>query len=183
MNNKVECIKLLMSTNRPGMDKLVKHMEDNGFFTSPCSTRHHLAEQNGLLKHSMNVYNVAKSIKKAVNSDVSDNSLIIACLLHDLGKMGQFGKPYYVEKILKSGKVGVEPYMTNHDLMYIPHEVRSISIANQFIQLTEDEQFAILFHNGKYTKVGYEMAEETPLQMILHFSDLYCSRVVEKEQE
>lgn len=162
------------------MSELVKHMEENGFFTAPCSTRHHLAEQNGLLKHSLNVYNTAKTIQNALNSDVKEESLIIACLLHDLGKMGEFGKPYYVEKILKSGKQAADPYMTNSELLYIPHEVRSLTVAERFIQLTEDEAHAILFHNGKYTKVGFEMSEETPLQMILHFSDMYCSRSIEK---
>ena len=30
---------LLLSTGRKGMDKLIEHMENEGFFTAPCSTR------------------------------------------------------------------------------------------------------------------------------------------------
>lgn len=39
---------LLLSTGRKGMDKLIEHMENEGFFTAPCSTRFHLAEEGGL---------------------------------------------------------------------------------------------------------------------------------------
>lgn len=47
---------LLLSTGRKGMDKLIEHMENEGFFTAPCSTRFHLAEEGGLAEHSFNVY-------------------------------------------------------------------------------------------------------------------------------
>lgn len=36
---KEKITELLLSTNREGMDKLVEHMEEGGFFTAPCSTR------------------------------------------------------------------------------------------------------------------------------------------------
>ena len=35
---------LLRGTKRAGIEELIKHMEENGFFTAPCSTRFHLAE-------------------------------------------------------------------------------------------------------------------------------------------
>ena len=38
---KEKITELLLSTNREGMDKLVEHMENGGFFTAPCSTRYH----------------------------------------------------------------------------------------------------------------------------------------------
>jgi hypothetical protein len=64
--------------------------------------------------------------------------------------------------------------------LYIPHEVRSVKIASRFIHLTEYEEHAIYYHNGKYTHTGYDL-KETPLQMLLHFADLWCSRVLEEE--
>jgi hypothetical protein len=50
-----------------------------------------------------------------------------------------------------------------------------------FIDLTEEEQHAILFHNGLYTPLGRELTgNETPLSMLVHFSDMWASRVVEQ---
>ena len=47
---------LLLSTKRQGMEALIDHMEENGFFTAPCSTSHHLSKEGGLAEHSYNVY-------------------------------------------------------------------------------------------------------------------------------
>ena len=49
-----------------------------------------------------------------------------------------------------------------------------------YIDLTEEEQHAILYHNGLYGPLKYEIqGNETPLYMIIHFADLWASRVVE----
>lgn len=186
MENIKETIKeLLISVNRPGMDKLIDNMEAGGFFTAPCSTQYHLAKDGGLAEHSLNVYHYAKATAFSLAPEMDDSSLIIVCLLHDLGKMGQFGKACYTENILKSGKRSdAKPFATNSDLLYVDHEIRSIQIASQFIELTEQESFAILYHNGMYGNLKYALSDkETPLMLLLHFSDMWCSRVVEKEQE
>ena len=102
-------------------------------------------------------------------------------MLHDLGKCGQFGKPLYVPNILKSGKPSdTKPYETNRDLLTLPHEVVSVVEATKFIDLTEDEQRAIAWHNGLYGCFKYDIqGKETPLYMIIHFADMWASRVVE----
>jgi 23S rRNA maturation-related 3'-5' exoribonuclease YhaM len=54
-------------------------------------------------------------------------------------------------------------------------------IASKFIELTEEEEFAILYHNGMYVSSGRDIqGKERPLQQLLHFSDMWCSRFVEK---
>ena len=68
--------------------------------------------------------------------------------------------------------------------MYIDHEVRSIQIAGRYIKLTEDENWAILMHNGMYGNFKYQIqGKETPLYLLLHMADMWASRVVEKESE
>lgn len=98
-----------------------------------------------------------------------------------LGKASYYNKANYVPNILKSGEQSKsKPYETNKELLNIPHEISSIHILSKFIQLTEEETFAILYHNGLYTSVGYGLkGNERPLQMILHFADMWASRVVE----
>ena len=62
---------LLLSTGRKGMDKLIEHMENEGFFTAPCSTRFHLAEEGGLAEHSFNVYENALKIANGLGYPIS----------------------------------------------------------------------------------------------------------------
>ena len=112
-------------------------------------------------------------------------SVIVAAALHDLGKMGQFEKPEYVENVLASGKVSdAKPYKRNPDLLNVPHEIRSVAIATMFIDLTEEEQHAILYHNGLYGPLRYEIqGNETPLYMIIHWADMWASRVMESKNK
>lgn len=194
---KEKIIELLLSTKRAGIENLINWMEENGFFTSPCSTQHHLCKEGGLAEHSLNVASLMEDLyMKCLNKeDISFDSIIICGLIHDLGKCGDYGKPGYVPNMLK-GRVtksnpNPEPYQSttkpfdvNKDLSAIDHEIRSIKIASRFIELTEEEELAILWHNGLYGNFKYQIpGKETPLYIILHFSDMWASRVLEKEQE
>ena len=188
LDNKAFIIDMLKSTKREGIEDLIAYMEDCGFFEAPCSTRYHLACEFGLVQHTRNVMETAEKIGVALYGGKGyneiQNSVIIAAILHDLGKMGQFEKPMYVENRLKSGELGNQPYKSNPDLLKVPHEVRSIAIASLFIDLTEEEQFAILYHNGLYGDFKYEIqGNETPLYLILHFADMWASRVTEEKKE
>ena len=178
-------INLLKEVNREGMTDLIEHMDKNGFFDAPCSTDKHLSIEGGLAKHSLNVVYSMIELDKAFKADLPYDSIIICGLLHDLGKMGDHGKANYVFNVLKSGNVSAaKPFRTNTDLLYIPHEVRSTMIAERFIELTEDEEAAILWHNGLYGTFKYDIqGKETPLYMVLHFADLWASRVTEVEKE
>ena len=178
-------INLLKETSRTGVIDLIDYMEEAGFFTSPCSTDKHLSREGGLAEHSLNVVYKMMELDKAFKSDLPWDSIILTGLLHDLGKMGDFGKPNYVENLLKSGKVSdAKPYKTNPDLLYVPHEIRSVAIAERHIMLTEQEEFAILYHNGMYGDLRYAFSgKETPLSLVLHFADMWSSRVTEIEKE
>lgn len=181
----MQIIRLLKETKREGIENLIEWMEENGFFFAPCSTQFHLANAGGLAEHSLNVYKKAHELALAWHPSVKDvpiESVVICTLLHDLGKCGQFGKPEYTINLLKSGKVSEsKPYERNKELLPVDHEVRSVAIASRFIELTEEEQHAILNHNGLYGAFKYSLqGNETPLQMIVHFADMWASRVVEK---
>ena len=178
----------LLKTEREGMAELLDYLADNGFLDAPCSTKFHLAKEGGLLEHSVNVLHVAEKLSvslygaKNLTKEFKD-SVAICALLHDIGKIGDFGKSNYVPKVLKSGKVSeAEPYETNKDLLYIDHEIRSIKLASLFIDLTEEEEHAILYHNGLYGNLKYAISgKETPLYMIIHWADMWASRVVERK--
>ena len=176
----------LLKTEREGMNDLLDYLEEIGFFTAPASSQYHGAYEGALLEHSLNVLEYAdklasKWLTKAEYKKLFP-SMVICSLLHDVGKCGQFGKPLYVPNILKSGEQSdKKPYEQNKDLMTLPHEVVSVIEITKFIDLTEDEQRAIAWHNGLYGCFKYEIqGKETPLYMIIHFADMWASRVVEK---
>lgn len=181
MNNQETIEDLLLSTNRDGMKELVEHMRKIGFFTSPASTCHHMAKKGGLAEHSLNVFRVADALNDALAFPCKHSEIVVAALLHDLGKCGQFGKAEYQQNILKSGKVSdSKPYERNKELLPVDHEVRSVAIASQYIKLSEAEQHAILMHNGLYGPFKYSIqGNETPLYMLIHWADMWASRVLE----
>lgn len=186
--NKKEIVELLRTTDREGIEYLIRYMENNDFFKAPCSGQYHLCCIGGLAQHSLNVYAHIKKLADALCDETnrpSEDTLIIVSLLHDLGKVGDHGKPYYVENILKSGKKSdSKPFETNSSLLNVPHEIRSVIISERFIRLTEEEEHAILYHNGTYTGMGYEWkGKEQPLDLLLHWSDMWCSRVTEIEDK
>ena len=187
LDNKKYVVDSLLKTKREGIEDLVDYMEEIGFFSAPCSGGYHLACEFGLVQHTRNVMEYAEKLGvawlggKAYNK--IQDSVVIVSALHDLGKCGQFGKPLYVSNTLKSGEASAsKPYKTNPDLMTLPHEVVSVIEATKFIDLTEDEQRAIAWHNGLYGCFKYDIqGKETPLYMILHFADMWASRVVESK--
>ena len=172
----------LKKYERPGMDALLDYMGEGGFFTSPCSGKFHLCREGGLLEHTLNVLKIGRKFNRAVGEPIPDEQITITALLHDLGQMGDHGKPNYVPNILKStGKPSeAEPFKTTKELPYIPHEIRSVAIARSFIELSAEEEFAILYHAGLYGDLYHVIkGKETQLQFILHTADMYASHFVE----
>lgn len=175
----------LMKTNREGIADLLDLMQEIGFLDSPCSGGNHLARKGGLAEHSVNVLHCAEKIGVALlggaGYNVIQDSVVITALLHDLGKCGDHGKQMYVENILKSGKQSdAKPYKINPELAAMPHAVRSIKLATLYIDLTEDEEWAILTHDGMYDFARMFMqGHETPLSLIIHWADMWASHVIE----
>lgn len=180
-------IEILKSTERPGIDNLITYMLGEGeFFKASCSSQYHLCKEGGLAEHSMNVYQFAYELYAThgmVEHDITSDEIAIAALLHDIGKASYRGKPNYVPNFLSSGKLSTnKPFETNKEKLYIAHEIISLQIINKFIELTEEEEFAILYHNGMYVATGRDInGKERPLQQLLHFSDMWCSRFIEKD--
>ena len=187
MDIKKEIEHLLRQTKRDGIEDLLNYMDNAGFYKAPASTKYHGASEGALAVHSLNVFNCALDLATAwcgenwVDNNIS--SIVICALLHDLGKAGQFNKPYYVDNILKKGRSEAQPFKINDELMTLDHEIVSVIEASKYIELTEDEQRAIAWHNGLYGTFKYQIAgKETPLYMIIHFADMWASRVVESKE-
>lgn len=179
----------LSKTRREGIEDLMDYMDAIGFYTAPCSGGNHNAEEGGLARHSLNVLHMAEKISVACigGKNITDDmrsSIAICALLHDLGKCGDHGKPLYVPNVLKSGKASeAKPYKRNPELSNVPHSIRSVIIATRWIDLTEDEEYAILYHDGLYDRETGGMSvlpgHETPLSLIIHWADMWASHIIE----
>lgn len=188
--------KTLKATKRAGIEDLLEHMEEIGFFTAACSGGNHLCCDSGLVVHTANVMKLADKLGKVLLGPEKfkemRNSIRISAGLHDLGKCGQFGKKYYVENMVKDGRPtkaepeqkykrsDSKPFMQNKDLLHVDHPIRSVIEATLYIELTEEEQFAILYHDGLYGSLAYELkGKERPLQTLLHFADYWSAQFEE----
>lgn len=176
----------LLSTDREGVEDLLEYLKSIGFYDAPASTRFHGAFEGALVEHSVFVLIFAERLAQAWLGDYEyskmHNSIIISALLHDVGKCGQFNKPLYIPNILKTGQSEKQPYKVNDELRTLPHEIVSCIEVTKFIDLTEEEQQAIAWHNGLYGAFKYDIqGKETPLYMIIHFADMWASRVVESK--
>ena len=185
LDNKKYVVDRLLETKREGMEDLVDYMDEIGFFSAPCSGGNHLCCEFGLVHHTRNVIMAAENIGYALLGkqkymEIRD-SVTIAAALHDLGKCGDYGKQMYVENILKSGKRSdAKPFKQNKELLPLDHATRSIKLATLFIDLTEEEEFAIRYHDGLYERANYAVnGNETALYLIIHYADLWSSRITE----
>ena len=188
-------IKELKATRRKGISKLISYMEEIGFFTAPASGGNHLCCEGGLVIHTASVMMLAEKFGKLLFGEGYKNvrnSLRIAAALHDLGKCGREGTPYYTENLVKDGRPtkadpvqrykrsDTKPYAINKDLCHIDHPLRSVELAARFIDLTEEEEHAIFYHDGMYGSLAYDLkGHEQPLQTCLHFADYWSAQFME----
>ena len=143
------------------------------WLTSPASTRYHLNVKHGLLKHSVGVTETLLELRKVLVPEISEESCIIVGLFHDLGKIGTFEKPNYLEnkndwEVTKRSM----KYKTNPELVYMGLAQRSLFLVSQHIKLSDEEAQAILYHDGQYISANEEVAhKECLLTLLLTFAD------------
>lgn len=180
---------LLRSTERDGIDKLADYLSDStDFFTAPASTRFHNNFSGGLAQHCLNVYENFKSLLEIKGVEMSEDSIIICALLHDLCKCNT----YVVETRNRKNEQGKwEKYniwATNKDVdIPLPHSSRSIAIIRKFIKLSIKEELTIFYHMGPYGGEDYEYRnmlkaanEKYPQTVLFYVADTIASYLDEE---
>ncbi len=126
--NKEEIISLLQSTERKGIENVIRYLDESGFYEAPSSILRHHNWKGGLAEHCLQVYKIAARH----NEGLPPNSIIIAGILHDICKAS---KLYYdVEGIIHRRHTHIKG-----------HGRRSIKLLEL---CTEDERLAIRWHMG-----------------------------------
>lgn len=156
----------------------------------PASSRkeYHHAIAGGLVDHSLRVLSNALKLSKTFGWNIPKESLIVSCLLHDIGKCGLVDDngeviDYYVpqDSDWHREKLG-EMYKKNKEMPYMTTRDRSIHTCQRFgLKLTRDEYLAILLNDGFVLEENrpYCMKIE-PLVFVVMTAD-YISSMQEKD--
>ena len=180
----------LSNVHREGADKLLEYLSNSDFFTAPASARFHLAETDGLCKHSLNVYYRLRALARSEYGDdynkvYGDETLAVCGLLHDVCKVN-----YYVTEmrnVKEGGEWVKKPYFKVEERFPYGHGEKSVFIVSQFVKLTAEEAIAINWHMGGFderVKGGsYALSEalaKYKLALLLHIADLQATYLDEE---
>ncbi len=174
---------------REGSDKLLDYICQSDFFVAPASARYHSSYDGGLAQHSINVYHCLKDymsrerVKEAYKLNVSDETIAIVSLLHDLCKIGCYKAG--VRNVKENGAWKQVPTYNFDDTMPYGHGEKSVYIINGYMRLSREEAFAIRYH------MGFSGAEEAhmvgkafamfPLAFALSTADMEATYFMESE--
>lgn len=171
---------------REGSKRLLEWIISTDFFTAPASTKYHCACEEGLLKHSLNVYKVL--IEKYYDPK-EDNleSFTIVSLLHDICKVHYYKSS---KKNVKNEHTGVweqVPFYLIEDAFPYGHGEKSVFLIERFMRLKTQEAMAIRWHMGGFDECvkggsfSVSLAfDKFPLSVKLHISDLEATFLHEK---
>ena len=156
-------------------DKFIDFLENKtSWLTTPASRKHHLNEEGGLLKHSLNVTNTLLKIRPVLAPEIAEESCIIVGLFHDVGKIGSQREPRYIER---DGE-----YVKNKNLVEMHIAARSLYLISQYITLSDEEAQAILYHDGQYIPENKFIAhKECPLTLMIQYADSWAAFVLENK--
>lgn len=155
------------------------------WLTSPASTRYHLAEEQGLLKHSVGVAETLLRFREFLAPAITEESCVVVGLFHDVGKLGMPGKPLYLpnenEWMVKNRGIR---YKINPDVVAMGLATRSLYLVTQHIPLSEAEAQAIAYHDGQYIEDNKIIAhKEEPLTLLLHWADYWTAHIYEEGEK
>lgn len=175
---KEEFIKLLRQTKREGIENLIEFLEKTDFYTAPASTRFHGCYEKGLLEHSLKVYEILKEkvASSVINIDISEDSIILIALLHDICKTNYYKVDYRNAKNAL-GEWEKVPYYTVDDTIPYGHGEKSVMMITEYIKLTVEEKYCIRWHMGfteakeLYSTVG-QAYKKYPLALLVYEADL-----------
>ena len=180
--NRTEIIKLLRSTNRPGIEKVIAWLDTKpSFFEASGARVHHDNVIGGLASHSLKVYEHARadweSRDNSFKSKYPLESIIISALLHDVCKKDVYyidadGIPQWNEENHRKG-----------------HGLRSVHLLEELgLSLTPDERMAIWWHMGAGNEMSqpdypqeYAIAMQDPFCQLIHEADHMAAKQSDKE--
>lgn len=184
MTAKDEFIKIFTeNVKRAGSQELLNWLMNTDFFTAPASTKFHCACENGLVMHSVSVFNTM--MEKHFEEGVDDiESFAISALLHDICKAEFYKVSTRNVKNELTGQWEKQPFYAIEDKFPFGHGEKSVFLIERFMRLKLDEAMAIRWHMGSFDDPnGYTVSqayEKYPLAVKLHLADMESTYLREK---
>ena len=195
--NKDEFLYLLDSTERQGMDDVIKDLEELGFFEAPASAGHHLNVAGGLVEHSLNtckaalaVYEGMQKIEPYLEREIKRESIIIASLLHDVCKSDIYKRSVKRRKTNLGTWEDSEGYKLTYKNFPMGHGEKSlVMLLCSGLELYDDEMLAIRWHMGAWginmnsyeEQRNYDAARTLyPLVSIIQTADGLAASIMER---
>lgn len=186
-NNWEEYKNLLKSTNREGIDNIIKWLDETDFKFAPASTQYHSSEKGGLLKHSLNVYYHMYDFENLLKFfDLKEDNIIITALLHDVCKVQTYETSYRNVKN-EEGQWVKAPYYTVNDMMPYGHGEKSVILLLMYgLKLSHLECMMIRNHMGAFRDNQYlndvsHRFSKCPQSLVLHYADMLSTYTSESQ--
>lgn len=188
--------KLLGENPRKGMKETLTSLRELGFFNAPASSAFHLNEPGGLATHSINVYEMALTIKAdlvarrpELADRLPDESIAIAALLHDVCKAEVYKEGQKWRKDEQGRWESYRGYTVDYSDFPMGHGEKSvIRLLKAGLDLTDDEMMAIRWHMSAWS-LAFQNSEECnslnaarekcPLVSLIQAADVLSAGVLE----
>lgn len=179
---------------RDGLDDLLNWLETTDFYTAPASSRFHLMCEGGLCEHSMNVFDRLKQecenegMFEHRTTEETENimeTIAIISLFHDLCKTDFYKVSERNTKNEYGQWIKVPYYAVENQGMLVGHGVKSARLVNKYMNITDEEYMAIVYHMGYSTEdnIGNitEIFGKSCWALLLHIADTKATFIDEKE--
>ena len=175
------------------LNKMYDHFEDR-MCMAPASGKeqYHYAHVGGYVEHVLHVVDCALKITnlwaaEGATINFTTEEVIFAAMHHDLGKVGDMDKDYYVPQESEwHRKNRGEIFTHNGELQYMTVTDRAIYLLNQFqVPMTENEYVGLRLTDGLYEEanksyyISYnpDWALKSNIAYILHQADLMATKI------
>jgi len=183
LEERYSALKAKVVKRKDSFNAFIQMLEtETNWLTSPASTRFHLHEGKGLLRHSVGVAENLLKFRDFLAPQIPDESCVIVGLFHDVGKVGVPGKPLYIknENEWEVKKRGIA-YKINPEVVQMGLAARSLYLVSKYIPLSDAEAQAILYHDGQYVEDNKCVAhKEEPLTLLAHWADYWTAHIFEE---
>ena len=175
------------------LNKMYDHFEDR-MCMAPASGKeqYHYAHVGGYVEHVLHVIDCALKITnlwaaEGATINFTTEEVIFAAMHHDLGKVGDMDKDYYVPQESEwHRKNRGEIFTHNGELQYMTVTDRAIYLLNQCqIPMTENEYVGLRLTDGLYEEanksyyISYnpDWALKSNIAYVLHQADLMATKI------
>lgn len=182
MNNKDKIIEKIHSLNNRALQKTCEVILDNEkFFDWPASLSFHHAYRGGLAEHTLEVCNIAESIREIKSIQFSNrDAIVVSCLFHDFLKTEEY-------LLVDSPIEGQRNLITEIGIFIKPkgqdaEHAHIVNGANKFEELANSFgveeiyvkkiKHCILAHHGPVKEWGSPEAPKNLEALIVHQADM-----------